>query len=138
MKFPYLPQEKWFWGQPNLPPKKKAPYALFKHICLCVQNSDNQVSLVRLVDLADKEKRPAMGNMVDVKTDHLQLAMLINILENDPSFEFNSKTHNIEFLHSLIGNRNIRITQDNELQYAVQSLRTHGSSKIQMICTSRR
>ncbi|KAE8862892.1 hypothetical protein CFE70_000769 [Pyrenophora teres f. teres 0-1] len=129
--FPYLPAENWKWGRLDLSPKKKVPYVLYKHINIRIVDEEKDVIIIRVVDLIDKDKQPKMGDMTDLDLDHVRFARLTERLKESNILEY-GENDEVVFLHTLVGNRYVAISNDRQLVYALQLLRVRGSSKVEL------
>lgn len=136
LNFPYLPPENWKWSTTQMSPKKKTPYVLFKHINIWIANKDNEVAVIRTIDLVQEELQPVLGNMIDLDVSQLQHSRLIERIEQNRSITLDA-SYTILFMHPLLGNRYVAIQNDKELSYAVQTLRLRGSSKIELMAVAR-
>ncbi|CAE6998997.1 hypothetical protein HRS9139_04059 [Pyrenophora teres f. teres] len=129
--YPFLPAENWKWGRADLSPKKKAPYVLYKHINIRFVGKREEVVIIRVIDLMEKDERPKMGDMTDLNLDRIRFTRLIERLHENTAVEFEDNDK-IFFLHASAGNRYVTIGNDRQLAYALQLLRIRGSSKVEL------
>jgi len=66
LEFPFYPDENWKWGNFNLSPKKKIPFTLYKHVSIRLVNALDEVVIVRVMDLLDKNDQPELDDMSDL------------------------------------------------------------------------
>jgi hypothetical protein len=131
-EFPYLPEENWKWGCIALSPKKKLPYQLYKQINMRVVNRKQEVAIIRILDLVEKNKQPNLGTIEDLNLDDVNIQELVKLLDKNPNFTYDSDDV-IVFSHALVGHRYISIGSNRHLAYALRQLRTRGSSKINLV-----
>ena len=132
LEFPFYPDENWKWDRDDLSPEKKIPFTLYKHVSIRIVNNENEIAIIRVVDLLVNDDQPQLGDMSDLDPDKVDLTRFAAVLRRKKkSFKYPASSL-ITYKHTLTGNERIAITKGKQLAYALELLRTQGKSKIEM------
>jgi len=80
LEFPFYPDENWKWDRDDLSPEKKIPFTLYKHVSIRIVNNENEIAIIRVVDLLVNDDQPQLGDMSDLDPDKVDLTRFAAVL----------------------------------------------------------